>query len=242
MRAVTLAGISAFLLLSLAIGTRSFAGADDGQVCDVNADYSLGVEDYSETIRRHVEVVRQHPDNAIAHYHLGFAQGMAGDRTAEIREYQRAQALGLRSWDLFLNQGLAQFEGGDLGAAVKSIRLAARLGGDHFEAHFELARLDERIGMLGEAEHETLASLLLSPGHPEARNLLGVIYAEEGRTARACSIWRQLVHELPDYEPARINLRLLDGVTPLTSGERAASLPTSPKIPQHLERTTLQLR
>jgi tetratricopeptide (TPR) repeat protein len=242
LKAVTLAGI-AFLLLSLAIGTRSFAGADDGQVCDVNADYSLGVEDYSETIRRHVEVVRQHPDNAIAHYHLGFAQGMAGDRTAEIREYQRAQALGLRSWDLFLNEGLAQLENGDLDAAVKSIRLAARLGGDHFEAHFELARLDARIGMLAEAEHETLASLQLGPERPEARNLLAVIYAEEGHTARAYSIWRELVQELPDFEPAQINLSLVDSATPANSGKkRAALVPTSPQTQQHLERTTLQLR
>ena len=240
MRAVTL--ISAFLLLSLAIGTRSFAGADEGQVCDVDADYSLGVEDYQETIRRHVEVVRQHPDNAIAHYHLGFAQGMAGDRTAEIREYQRAQVLGLRSWDLFLNKGLAQLEDGDLDAAVESLRLAARLGGDHFEAHFELARLDERIGRLAEAEHETLASLLLSPEHPEARNLLAVIHAEEGHTARAYTIWRELVQELPDYEPARINLSLLDSAAAATSGERGAPLPTSQQPYQHLERTTLQSR
>ena len=69
---------------------------------------------------------------------------------------------------MFLNKGLAQVEGGDTDAAVESMRLAVRLGGDHFEAHFELARLDERIGMLAQAEHETLASLQLSPKHPEA--------------------------------------------------------------------------
>jgi len=235
LRTVTLAGIAAFLLLSLAIGTSSVAAANDEQVCEVDADYSLGVEDYSEAIRRHVEVVRQHPDSAIAHYHLGFAQGMAGDRTAELREYQRAQALGLRSWDLFLNKGLAQLEGGDVNAALESVRLAVRLGGEHFEAHFELARLDERTGMLAEAEHETLTSLLLSPEHPEARNLLGVIYAEQGHADRAYSIWRELVHELPDYEPALINLGLLDSATPATSGEGAVrDLPTPIKRSSNL--------
>jgi Flp pilus assembly protein TadD len=240
LRTVTLAGITAFLLLSLAIGTSSIAGAADGQVCDVGADYSLGVEDYSGAIRRHVEVVRQHPDNAIAHYHLGFAQGMAGDRTAEIREYQRAEALGLRSWDLFLNKGLAQLEDGEVDAAVENMRHAVRLGGDHFESHFELARVDERIGRLVDAEHEALASLLLIPEHPDARNLLGVIYAEQGQTARADSIWRELVHEMPDYEPARINLTLLGSQTPVSSGERAASdLPTSHQTYQHVARTML---
>ena len=33
----------------------------------------------------------------------------------ELTEYQRAVALGLRNWDLFLNLGLAQFESGDFG-------------------------------------------------------------------------------------------------------------------------------
>jgi tetratricopeptide (TPR) repeat protein len=231
------------LLLSLVIGTRCGASAQDAQVCDVDADYSLGVEDYSESIRRHLEVIRQHPDNAIAHYHLGFARGMVGDRAAEIGEYQHAEALGLRSWDLFLNKGLAQLENGNVNAAVESVRLAVRLGGDHFEAHFELARLDERVGMLAEAEHETLKSLLLNPGHPEARNLLGVIYAEQGHTTRAYSIWRELLHELPGYQPALINLSLLDGTTPVTSGQAPApDLPTFHQTHQQLERTTLRLR
>jgi tetratricopeptide (TPR) repeat protein len=243
LRTVTLAGITAFLLLSLVIGARCGASAEDAQVCDVDADYSLGVEDYSESIRRHVEVIRQHPDNAIAHYHLGFARGMVGDRAAEIREYQHAEALGLRSWDLFLNKGLAQLEDGNVNAAVECIRLAVRLGGDHFEAHFELARLDERIGMLAEAEHETLKSLLLSPGQPEARNLLGVIYAEQGHTARAFVIWRALVHELPDYQPALINLSLLDNARAVTPGKAPApALPTFHETHQQLERTTLRLR
>ena len=45
---------------------------------------------------------------------------MIGNRTAEIKEYQRAAALGLRNWDLFLNLGLAQLENGDLEAATDS--------------------------------------------------------------------------------------------------------------------------
>src|SRR6202040_3437858 len=40
-------------------------------VCDVNADYALGVEDYPEAIRLHEKVLRRQPNNALAHYHLG---------------------------------------------------------------------------------------------------------------------------------------------------------------------------
>jgi hypothetical protein len=67
----------------------------DEQSRDVDEDYSLGVEDHPDAIRLHREVVRQSPRNALAHYHLGFALRMMGDRETEVIEYQRAaQRLG----------------------------------------------------------------------------------------------------------------------------------------------------
>ena len=223
--------VAAILLLSLSIGRNAIAGSAEEQVCDVGADYSLGVEDYSESIRRHVEVLREHPDNALAHYHLGFAQGMMGNKTAEIREYQRAAALGLRNWDLFLNLGLAQLENGDLDAATDSLLTAVLLGEKHSESHFNLALVDERRGMLADAEHEALVSLRLNPGQPDARNLLGVIYAQEGQTVRASLIWRELAHDVPDYQPARKNLALLGSQNEVAFGKTAAAaLPTAAAV------------
>ena len=86
---------------------------------------------------------------------------MIGNGTAEVSEYQRAEALGLRTWDFFLNLGLAQLENGNLDAAMESLRTAVVLGEDHSESHFNLALVYERRGMLADAEHETLASLAL---------------------------------------------------------------------------------
>jgi len=71
------------LLVSLGIASNASTGEGEEQVCDVHADYALGVEDYSEAIRLHIEVLRKHPDSALAHYHLGFAEGMMGNRTKE---------------------------------------------------------------------------------------------------------------------------------------------------------------
>ncbi len=219
---------TAILLFSLSIACKAVAGASEEQVCDVRADYFLGVEDYSETIRRHVEIVRKHPDNALAHYHLGFAQGMIRNKRAEVSEYQRAAALGLRKWDLFLNLGLALLENGDLDAATDNLRQAVLLGQDHSESHFNLALVDQRRGMLADAEHEALVSLLLYSEQSDARNLLGVIYAEEGKTVRASLIWRELVRDVPDYEPARKNLALLGNQSEVAFDETAAvGLPTT---------------
>jgi hypothetical protein len=66
------------------------------------------------TLKRFVFIAntsRSHPANALAHYHLGFAYGMTGDETREINEYERATALGLSRWDLFLNLGIAFLAG-----------------------------------------------------------------------------------------------------------------------------------
>jgi Flp pilus assembly protein TadD len=230
-------------LLSFWIPNDAIADGVEQQVCDVSADYSLGAEDYSEAIRLHVEVVRTHPDNALAHYHLGFALGMADDRMSEVREYQQAESLGLRSWDLFLNLGLAQLENGDLDAATDSLRHAVLLGEDHSESHFNLALVEERRGMLADAEHEILASLLLNPGQPDARNLLGVIYAQEGQSARASQIWRELVREVPDYEPARANLAILGSPSEVANGETAAvDLPPTAVVNAIRDEQELRLR
>jgi Flp pilus assembly protein TadD len=205
-RAVPALFRAAILLLSLGISRIAGAGGSERQVCDVGADYALGIEDYSEAIRLHTEVVRKHPDNVLAHYHLGFAEGMMGHRTSELSEHQRAAALGLRNWDLFLNLGLTQLENGDLDAATDILQRAVLLGEEHSESHLNLAIAYERRGLLADAERETLAGLRLNPGQPDAWNSLGVIYAEEGKTVRASGVWRELVREVSDYKPARRNL------------------------------------
>jgi Flp pilus assembly protein TadD len=217
-------GRLAILLLLLGVACMASASGVEQQICDGRADYFLGVEDYSQAIRVHTDVLRKHPDNALAHYHLGFAKGMIGDRTAEVREYQRAGALGLRKWDLFLNMGLAQLENGDLLAATESLQRAVLLGGNHSESHFNLALVYERRGLLIDAEREILASLKLDPVQPDARNLLGVIYAEEGKSVDASMVWRELVHEVPDYAPARRNLQLLGGQSEGATGETAPAV------------------
>jgi hypothetical protein len=66
----------------------------------------------------------------------------------------------------------------------------------------------------------------LNPAQPDARNALGVIYASEGKTVSASLEWRELVREMPDYEPARTNLELLGSQLEVARGETAAVVPS----------------
>jgi tetratricopeptide (TPR) repeat protein len=91
------------------------------QVCDQVADFYLGTENYPEAIRRHQQVLRVNPENALAYYHLGFAYGMVGDHERELADYEKAAALGLSTWDLFLNMGLLYMESGRLDTAIRKL-------------------------------------------------------------------------------------------------------------------------
>ena len=110
-----------------AVGASS---SQDEEVCDPLADYFLGMEDYPEAIRRHQLVIKDHPDNALAHYHLGFAYGLMGQHQQELAEYRDAIDLGLDDWQLFLNLGLLYLEAGNVREAMQVLKLATLLGPD----------------------------------------------------------------------------------------------------------------
>jgi Flp pilus assembly protein TadD len=206
--------IFALLICSAAIWTgpaRASNGfSPDPQVCDPLADYYLGMEDYPAAIRRHLIVIHEHPNNALAHYHLGFAYGVTGQHRHELSEYRRAVELGLDDWQLFLNLGLVYFEDGRLANATEVLQLATLLGPDQPETHFNLGLIYERRGMLSDAEQEMLLSVTLNPQEVDARNTLGLIYAEEGRYTLAREEWSDLLVADPAYTPARQNLAILE--------------------------------
>jgi tetratricopeptide (TPR) repeat protein len=192
------------------------------QVCDVQADFSLGTEDYPTAIRLHKEVIGRDPKNALAHYHLGFAYGMEGRHQEEIDEYQRAVELGLTDWRLFLNLGLARFEQGDFKTATDALKVAVLKAPERPEPHYNLALAYERLAMLNEAEREALSALALDPRDPDIRNILALVGAERGDYQRAHQEWAALLADNPDYEPAKTNLAILDQTAAGRSKDGAA--------------------
>ena len=203
---------AALLRSPFKVFAASSASNVDAQICDPIADYYLGIEDYAQAIRRHLLVVEEHPENALAYYHLGFAYGVVGDRQRELTDYQKAVELGLSDWGLFLNMGLLYMEIGRLDSASQALQLAALLGPYRPETHFNLGLLDEHLGMYPKAEQEVLLSLRIDPNQDDARNTLGVVYAEQGNYERAHEEWADLVKSNPEYAPARANLAILNRI------------------------------
>jgi len=197
---------------SLAAAVGSSSSPQDEEVCDPLADYFLGMEDYPEAARRHQLVIKDHPDNALAHYHLGFIYGLEGQHQNELTEYRDAIDLGLDDWQLFLNLGLLYLEAGNPHEATAVLKLATLLGPERAETHFNLGLAYQRIGMLSDAEQEVLQSLQIDPSQVDSRNTLGTIYAEEGKYSRAQDTWNDLLEGDPGYAPAQQNLVILHQV------------------------------
>jgi Flp pilus assembly protein TadD len=169
------------------------------QVCDVIADAALTVQDYPTAIYLHRKLLRSEGNNALAHYHLGFAYGMVGQSSDEIGEYREAIRLGLNTWDLFMNLGLAYYDHHEFANATAALETAVSLGPGHAETHFNLAVVYERENRLNEALQEIIAALLLSPRDLDAANTDAIICARMGDVVCARNIWAQLIRSAPDY-------------------------------------------
>jgi tetratricopeptide (TPR) repeat protein len=205
---------SLMLVIVLARFSPVYAGASypGDQVCDATADYFLGQENYNEAIATHRRLLDAHPADALAHYHLGFAYGMTGDAFHELAEYRKAETLGLRQWDLYLNLGRALLDAGDHDGAAKALSTSVALAPERPESHFNLGLAYERSGMFAAAQDQLQSSLRLDPKQPDARNMMGLIYAEERDYSHAREIWNGLARTEPDFAPARANLAILDRI------------------------------
>jgi len=197
------------------------AAASNEEVCDVTADFALGVEDYTRAIILHRRFLQSHNHDALAHYHLGFAYGMVGQKAREVTEYVQAAAFGLHKWDLFLNLGLAYLEQQQFAKAVAAFQTAVALGPEHTEAHLDLAIAYEKEQRLEDALQEVSEARRLAPHDPDAANTNAIICAELGDLTCARDIWTQLVGTSPRYAPARVNLWILDSL--VRSSETAAN-------------------
>ena len=209
------AALVSFIAIISSSSLRAIAATErtpEEQICDPLADYALGMEDYPKAVKLHQEVIRKHPERALAYYHLGFAYGVLGDHDRELRDYQKAVELGLSDWALFLNLGRLYLENNHLDQASDAFRLAALLAPYRPETHYNLGLVYERLGRFHKAEQEILLSLRLQPDQTDARNTLGVIYAEERNFARAHEEWADLKRSNPDYTPAIANLAILEQV------------------------------
>jgi tetratricopeptide (TPR) repeat protein len=170
------------VLVLQSLGFASATGerpSPDDQVCDPVADYYLGMEDYPEAIQRHREVIDSNPNNALAHYHLGFAYGLMGQHQRELAEYEKAVSLGLDDWQLFLNLGLLYLENGQVQDATEVMLLSLQIDPTQVEAHNTLGAIYAEEGKYLRAHDEWAELVAGNPDYAPARANLNILQRVE---------------------------------------------------------------
>lgn len=75
--------------------------------------------------------------------------------------------------------------------------------------HINLALAYEHQALPEKAEEQLKAALKLSPGHPVASNVYGLLLRKNGRFSEAREIFEQSLQRFPEFLPTRKNLGIL---------------------------------
>ena len=176
-------------------------------ICDRQADVYLEKGHWDKAIESHEQIVRENPNFALAHYHLGYAYGFKEKHDREIEEYEKAIQLGLKKFDLFYNLGMAYAEYlMDYDKALEVFKQAERMDPKNDEIHYALGLAYWFKETESEAAAEFLKTINLNPRHIEAHALLGEIYFRRGQYDFAKAEWERILELDPNNEMARKRL------------------------------------
>lgn len=200
--------LGVFLLTGSAWGTGS---PSPGEICDEEADRFLLNGESQKAVELHEKIVKKSPDDALAHYHLGFAYGQIDRYDLEVSEYKKAISLGLKKAELYYNLGIALGETfHDYPGAIAAFQEAVRLKPTDAEFHYNLGLAFLFNQEKEEAEKELREAIRIEPKHVQARISLGDLYADRKELKKAEEEWQEALRIDPSNMAARENLKWLE--------------------------------
>jgi tetratricopeptide (TPR) repeat protein len=145
---------------------------------------SLESNDYAAAATAYEQYITKKPDDASAHFQLGYAY-TALKRTANARaEYKRATELDPQMGDAFLNLGLTEVDS-DPVAAIAALRKAVELMPDDAHPKFMLGAALDHSGKIPEAIEQYKAAAAIDDQDPAVHRALGNALLRTSRAAEA---------------------------------------------------------
>ena len=200
-------------------------------------------EDYRDAVRLWSTTVASCPNNARAHFNLGFSL-LQAHRLAEAKT-EFAAALKIRPdySDAHNNLGNVLWAEGHVAEAAPHYQEALRLNPTSAEAHNNAGNVQLMAGRTAEAIAHYETALRLDADYAEARNNLGYALLLRGDATGAAAQFEAVLRLKPDSAEAHNNL----GEARLQLGQRAEAAqqfvralelkPDYPKARRNLERT-----
>ena len=113
-------------------------------------DSSLREKQINE-VESHKQAIRIDPDDAEAHFGLGFAYGESGKYQEAIESYKQAIRINPDLAGAHFGLGFAYGESGKYKEAIESYKQAIRINPDLADAHYNLGLAYKKSGMYKEA-------------------------------------------------------------------------------------------
>jgi tetratricopeptide (TPR) repeat protein len=111
-----------------------------------------------------------------------------------------------RSVDELVGESRAASERGEHRAALAAAEAAVALDANNAQALLAQGRADFELKQLEAAERALVRSIDVDPVNADARNLLGLVYLEQGRSREALAVFQEAATLAPDLEAIRQNL------------------------------------
>jgi tetratricopeptide (TPR) repeat protein len=105
-----------------------------------------------------------------------------------------------------VGESRAASERGEHRAALAAAEAAVALDANNAQALLAQGRADFELKQLEAAERALVRSIDVDPANADARNLLGLVYLEQGRSREALAAFQEAATLAPDLEAIRHNL------------------------------------
>jgi Flp pilus assembly protein TadD len=169
------------------------------------AEQALEKEDFAAAAKALEEYVALRPEDAIAHFHLGYAYTGLNRREDAQREYARAAELDPKMTAAHLNLGLLHLDH-DAAAAVRPLSKVVELNPAEARPRYLLGLAHERSGDAKAAIENYTAARNLDAKNFDIRFSLGRVLLASGRAAEAEAEFRSALGMQPDSAPTRLGL------------------------------------
>ena len=128
----------------------------------VQAKAAADKNDYVTAAADYEKYLAQKPDDAAAHFDLGYVYTAQKEKDKAVAEYRKAIALDPKMAQAYLNLGISLLAD-DAKAAIAPLQKATELNYDYAQGHYLLGTAEERAGQPANAVKEYTIAVKLDP-------------------------------------------------------------------------------
>ena len=171
----------------------------------VKAKAEADSNDYVTAQADYQKYLAQRPNDAAAHFDLGYVYTAQQKNDKAIPEYRKAIELDPKMIQAQLNLGISLLPD-DSKAAIAPLQKAIELNYAFERAHYVLGIAEERSGNAVAAEKEYTVAAKLDPNDADAQAALARTYLAEGKAADAEAEFREFLRRKPGGSEGEMGL------------------------------------